>query len=199
MNLHKVYIPAIVGVIVLSVAGAIAWGEKVKDEARREAVIASQQTEITKLQSKITEDQQQLKEEIAAVQQQKATVIREPSQAPEIISSLLRQLNPKAAPVQQTAPITKETLPDAPTAVLTKQNQLDFAEAALSCKQCFLENQHYQVQLSDQQQIIDRNKVELSAALKAAKGGSFWQRTGRVAKWGAIFGAIGYTIGRSQK
>jgi hypothetical protein len=62
-----------------------------------------------------------------------------------------------------------------------------------------IERDQLQQQTKDQQEIISRQKVELDAAKKCAKGGSVWQRAKRIAKWGAIFGATGYVIGRTQR
>ncbi|HVH87948.1 MAG TPA: hypothetical protein VM912_14570 [Terriglobales bacterium] len=99
----------------------------------------------------------------------------------------------------QPSPATQKSPPDAPSATLTKQQEVDLAQYALACKECLVERDQFGQQAKDQQEIISRQKIELHAAKKAAKGGSFWQRTVRIAKWGAIFGGIGYMIGRTQQ
>lgn len=199
MNLHKVYAGAIAGVVVLAVVIGSAWSSHVKDEAQRDAVIESQKVQIADIEKKRDADLKALHDQLDAISQQKAQIIKVPSEAPDVLAQLLREMNPKAAPIQQTAPITKEMAPDAPSAVLTKQNQIDLAEAALTCKQCFLEKSQLQSEVADQQKVIDGQKTELAAAVKASKGGSIWQRSKTILKWAAIGFAAGVVIDRSHK
>lgn len=194
-TLHKVYAGAIALVIVLAVIVGSAWSSHVRDEARRDAVIDSQKTEIGKLEQGIAAAAAATREQIAALEKQKQQVVAVPSQAPTII----REQIPFSTPVLQTAPIEKATLPDAPVAQLTKQNELDLAQYALSCKECSLQRDQLTAALKAEQDITARQKAELEAAQQNAKGGSVWQRTTRIAKWAAVFGGVGYALGRAHK
>jgi hypothetical protein len=198
VNLHKAYLVAIaVGLALLVVVG-FAWTAHVKDEAKRDAVIDSQKIEISRLEDESKAAYEATMKKLADLEQQKAQVIKAPSEAPEVLARLLHELNPQASPIQQTAPVTKEMPPDAPSAVLTKQNQIDLAGAALTCKQCFLEKEQLKAEVQTQAEIIDRQETELAAAMKAAKGGSVWQRTKTILKWGGIGGAIGYALAKAH-
>jgi hypothetical protein len=199
MNPHKLYAAAIAAVVVLAIVVGAAWSSHVKDEARRDAVIDSQKTEISKLEQSIKDSAAAAREQIAALDKQKQLVIQQPAQAPTII----REQIPFSVPIAQTAPITKETLPDAPVAQLTRQQEQELATYALSCKQCAVDREALTGQVSLQQQEIDRQKVELDAAMKAAKGGSVWQRAKRNGKWAAIGGAgvvaLEFIFGRKKR
>jgi hypothetical protein len=194
-TLHKVYASAIALVVVLAVIVGAAWSSHVKDEAKRDAVIDAQKSDIAQLEQSIGDARKAAQEQIAALEQQKQLVIQQPSQAPTII----REQIPFSTPVMQTAPIEKATLPDAPVAQLTKQNEIDLAQYALACKQCNVDRDQLAGQVKSDEEIIGRQKTQLEASMKAAKGGSVWQRTKTILKWGAIFGGVGYAVGRSQR
>jgi len=87
------------------------------------------------------------------------------------------------SPIQQTAQLTTQSPPDAPSAMLSKQQEVDLVQYPLTCKECSLQRDQLDQQVKDQQEIISRHKIEIDAAKKSAKGGSVWQRTVRIAKW----------------
>jgi hypothetical protein len=192
LNVHKIYGFAIAGVLILAVIVGFAWSAHVKDEAKRDAVIDSQKDEIGKLYKNLDDLKASAQAQISALEKQKQTVISAPAQAPTIIREVLPQF-------QQTQPLTKETLPDAPSATLSKQDELNLAQYILTCKQCGVERDELQAEVKANQEIIERQKTELASAMKSAKGGTVWQRTKTIVKWGAIFGGIGYVAGRVGK
>jgi hypothetical protein len=195
MNPHKLYLTAFVIFCVLIAIAGSAWRDHVRDDARRDAVLDVQKSDITGLEQRMTAAQSEARAQIAELERQRQTVSVVPSRAPEII----RELVPMQSPMQQTAPSSASSPPDAPSAMLTRQQEVDLAQYALTCKECSIRRDQLEGQVKDQQEIISRQKLEIDAAEKSAKGGSVWQRTVRIAKWGAIFGGVGYVIGRAQR
>jgi uncharacterized coiled-coil protein SlyX len=190
MNPHKIYIPAIVVLIVLAVLIGSAWSAHVKDEARRDAVIHEQEETIADLHEAMDKRQAELKQQLSELEGRKQSVIKVPSSAPQIIREMI------PTPIQQTAAIEKDTLPNAPVAVLTKQNEIDLAQFALSCKECDTRLQAVEADKADQTKQIAALTTERDAAMKAAKGGSVLQRLRRNAKWFVIGGLAGYGIAK---
>ena len=195
MTAHKTYLIVFSVFCLLATIVGAAWRDHVRDDARRDAVLDSQKSDIAGLEQRIAVARSDVLARIAALDIQRKALAATPQRAPEII----RELVPMQTPIQQTAALTPKSPPDAPSAVLTKQQEVDLAQYALSCKQCSLERDQLQNEVRDQLEIISRQKVEVDAAKRSAKGGSVWQRAVRIAKWGAIFGGVGYVIGRTQR
>jgi hypothetical protein len=194
MNLHKLYLSLLAVLCVLVLIVGSAWRDHVRDDARRDAVIETQKSDIAQIEEHIASAQNDAASRIAELERERKDLIAQPSHAPEVI----RELIPMQAPIQPSDNPAKSP-PDAPSATLTRDQQVDLAQYALGCKECTIERDQLQQQTKDQQEIISRQKVELDAAKKSAKGGSVWQRSKRIAKWAAIFGATGYVIGRTQR
>ena len=195
MNPHKLYLSAFVVLAVLFAIADSAWRDRVRDDARRDAILDVQKSDIAGLEQRIAEAKSEAEAQITELEKQRQTVLAAPSRAPEII----RELVPMQAPLQQMAPLTAQSPPEAPSASLTKQQEVDLAEYAINCKECSVQRDQLEAQMKDQQEIISRQKLEIDAAKKSARGGSVWQRTVRVAKWGAIIGGVGYVVGRAQR
>src|SRR5947199_578425 len=195
MNVHKIYLGSIVVLCLGAVIVGGAWREHVRDEARRDAVIDAQKSDVASLEQRIAAAKQEVQTQIAELEGRGTSLPADPARAPQII----RELVPMQSPIQQSTPLTPQSPPDSPSAVLTKQQEVELAQYALTCKECSLERDELQQQTKDQQEIIARQKREIEAAKKSAKGGSLWQRTVRIAKWGAIFGGVGYVVGRAQR
>jgi hypothetical protein len=195
MNLHKLYL-SLFAVFCLSVVitGA-AWRDHVRDDARRDAVLETQKGDIAALEQRISAARTETQSQLAEWERQRKELRGTPSRAPEII----RELIPMQNPIQQATSPANQASPDAPSAVLSRQQEIDLAQYALGCKECSVERDQLKQQATDQEEIIARQKVEIDAARKSAKGGSVWQRAVRIAKWGAIFGGVGYVIGRAQR
>ncbi len=194
MNIHKLYLSVFAVACVLVLVASSAWRDHVRDDARREAVIETQKSDIAQIEQRIAEARNDAASQIAELERERKQLFVQPARAPEII----RELVPMQAPIQPGGNPAKAP-PDAPSATLTRDQRVDRAQYALSCKECTIERDELQQQTKDQQEIISRQQVELDAAKKSAKGGSVWQRAKRIAKWGAIFGATGYVIGRTQR
>jgi len=199
MNTQKLYLIVFAVLCVLGVVGAGAWRERVRDQARRDAVLETQRSEISDIQRRIASDGEKAQAQIAELERRRKALSATPERAAEVIRELVpmhTSMQP-AEPAAATSP--PGSPPDAPSAILTKQQEVDLAQYALACKECSVERQQLQQQVNAEQQIVSRQKIELDAAKKSAKGGSLWQRTKRIVKWGIIFGGAGYVIGRAQR
>ena len=194
MNLYKVYLPLFALLCVLVLIVGTAWRDHVRDDARRDAVIETQKSDIVQIEQRITAAQNDAASHLAELERERKELLAQPARAPEVI----RELVPMQAPLVPSSNSAKPP-PDAPSSTLTRDQQVDLAQYALGCRECTIERDQLQEQTKDQQEIISRLQVELDAAKKSAKGGSVWQRAKRIAKWGAIFGATGYVIGRTQR
>lgn len=194
MSIHKVYLSLFAVACVLVLIVGSAWRDHVRDDARRDAVIETQKTDIAQIEQRIVAAQNDAASRIAELERERKQLLVQPARAPEV----MRELVPMRAPIQPSGNPAKAP-PDAPSATLTREQQVDLAQYALACKECTIERDQLQQQAKDQQEIISRQQVELDATKKSAKGGSVWQRAKRIAKWGAIFGATGYVIGRTQR
>lgn len=195
MNLHKIYLTTFAVLSVLIAIVAFAWRDHVRDDAKRDAILDTQKSDIAGLQQSVNAAREQAQSQIAQWEKTRTELASTPTRAPEVI----RELIPMQSPIQPTPASTNQSSPDAPSVSLSKQQEVDLAQYAVSCKECSIDRDQLQQQLKDEQEIIAHQQTELAAEKKAAKGGSLWQRTVRVAKWGAIFGATGYVIGRAQR
>jgi hypothetical protein len=195
MNLHKLYLSLFAGFCLVSVIAGAAWRDHIRDDARRDAVLETQKSDVAGIQQRIATARNEALEEMKEFERQRKSLPTAPARAPDVI----RQLVPMQLPIQQIAPLTPQSPPDAPSAQLSKQQEIELAQYALACKECSLQRDQLGQQVKDQQEIVSRQTVEIEATKNSAKGGSVWQRTVRIAKWGAIFGGLGYAMGRAQR
>jgi len=201
-NLHWIYAAVIVVIVAIGAIVANSLVDHARDDAKRDAVIEAKNSTISDLEQRIASEKaikdaalQQIDERIKDLQ-------AHPAQAPSVIHEIIPGFpahSPDASKANQSQPTTQNQAkpaetgepPDSPGYVLTQQDQQKLAEFILGCKQCAIERDQLQSQVADQQQVIDAQKVQLAAAIKAAKGGSVWQRTKRAFKYLSIGGAIG--------
>jgi hypothetical protein len=198
MNTHKIYLSVFAATCLLAAIVVGVWRERVRDQARRDAVIESQKSDISDIERRLASVREQTQNQIAELERRRKELLVSPERAPEVIRELVPMRTPIQSPVVTTDSLPQPA-PDAPSVSLNKQQQVDLAQYALACKQCSVERDQFEQQVRDEQEIVARQKIELDAATKAAKGGSLWQRTKRVLKWGAIFGGAGYVLGRAQR
>jgi hypothetical protein len=121
---------------------------------------------------------------IEELEKQKQQVITQPALAPQII----REYIPTSTPIQQTAPITKDTLPDAPIAQLTLKNEQDLAAFALTCKQCDTERDALKKTIATKENDIQTLTEERDKAVQTSQGGSVWHRVTKIMKVSACAG-----------
>jgi hypothetical protein len=200
MNLHKTlsYLIAVaIAVVIVAIAGK-QYGDYERSVAARETTIASQNSDIAELKHSIDAEHAIAQKQIDVLASQSKAVVAQPAQAPLII----RETIPLSEPLQQTAPITIDTLPDAPVAQITKQQEIELAQFGNSCKACSIEREQLLSQVAKQKDIISRKQIQLTAAENVAKGGTLVKRTLKVLKvagcaaGGAAIGEVaGHTRG----
>jgi hypothetical protein len=182
-------------VLLLVLIANVAWRERVRDDAHRDSIIAAQNSGIAEIRQKISADRDRLNSELADLERERKMLAVQPARAPEIIRELVPGMAaPTPTPTSSQSPVA----PDAPSA-LTPRQQAGLADYALTCKECELTRDALQQQVKDEQDEIARQKVQLQATNAAAKGGTLRQRMVRILKWGAVFGGIGYVVGRAQR
>lgn len=125
---------------------------------------------------------------IADLENKKQQVIANPSLAPIII----RDTIPTSTPIQQTAPITKDTPPDAPVATVTRQQEQELATFGLTCQQCFTERTSLAAELVASKNEVKRVTEERDKAVETVQGGSVKHRVTRVL---TVSGAAGLGAG----
>jgi chaperonin cofactor prefoldin len=185
---------AILGLILLFVAGAAYVAERV-DGATMKGKNEGLQVAIDQLkQSDQRRDAEfaQMKSDLAHKFDQVKT--------PEQIVRVVPQYIPMPDPIQLQKPKDAQgrEIPDAPSeAVLTPRNLTALRDYTNKCEQCQLDKQKLQAELDDQVKTTKLVTQQKDNAVAAAKGGTFFQRTKRNAKWlgiGAGVGAVAVTI-----
>lgn len=151
------------------------WRGKAGDLKSMQDFIAQEQKDFDQQTDANRQIQDGLQKQLAQIAQQKQQIITVPSSAPQIIHDTI----PLSTPIQQTAPITKDTLPDAPVAQLTLKNEQDLAQFALSCKECNDKFVALQAQDANKDAQIKDLTAQRDDAIKTAKGGSVLKRFSR--------------------
>src|SRR5437016_417430 len=119
MNLHRIYLGIFACLCVAAVVAGSGWRNHVRDAARRDAVVETQKSDIANLEQRIAAARNEAQSQIAELERRRMNVPIAPAQAPQII----RELVPMQSPMQQTAPLAPQSSPDAPSAVLTRQQE----------------------------------------------------------------------------
>jgi hypothetical protein len=141
---------------------------------------------------KLGEHEQILKAEAESrIAQIQADAARQKTPA-QIAQWIPQQLPGLPQPIQITIPKQEPGQPLPPAEARIPQEDLQALKALISeCQVCKVEREQAQGQLADEQQ---KNKLlagERDAAVKAAKGGGFWQRAKKAAKWLGIGIVVG--------
>jgi Tfp pilus assembly major pilin PilA len=188
---HGLEIAIGIAILVAAIAGH-QYGEYERAEAARETTIETQTKDIASLKNQIQAERNAAQKQVADLAKQSKALDAQPSLAP----ILIRETIPLSEPLRQTAPITIDTLPDAPVAQVTKQQEIELAHFGSSCKQCSIEREQLRSQVAKQQDIIDHQKTELAAAENVSKGSTLLKRTLKVLKvtscgaGGAVIGSL---------
>jgi cell division protein FtsL len=156
---------------VILVAGLVFLAGYIREREQKAAFEAKAQvleSSIKDSQARVDSLEKSMKEQLAALDAKKQQLIQQPQMAPQII----REYIPTSTPIQQTAPITKDTLPDAPVATLTRQNETDLAQFGLQCNACETERNTLKAQVIEKDKAILAQKTEIAAAKVAIKGGT---------------------------
>jgi hypothetical protein len=123
----------------------------------------------------------------------------------EVVQALPREL-PLPAPItlpaknarqpegsQQHGATAQAQVPEHPAAALPVEDLKPLYDFALNCRACQARLAASEANLADERQRRMAVERELAAETKLARGGGFWRRAGRAAKWflvGAAAGAV---------
>jgi hypothetical protein len=177
-----------------------AWLQSRDDRIRMQVTIAAQKTAIEGFRDQMQSIRDgQAKRDAAtasaiSAMQQAVAKIRTPQQ---IAGWLPKQVKLPAPVTLAIPPSTAQNLrPDA-TAIIPQQDLVPIKVAVEGCKECALRLSTAQKDLLGSNQQVKIASEELSAmqrerdaALTASRGGSFWTRVRRSAKWFAIGSAV---------
>jgi hypothetical protein len=179
----------------LAVIGGVAYHLKSLDVAKAEAKVAAQETVIAASEKRIADREEQFKDQLAQILAMKSTPATTPAQIVERIPQYFPQLQPQLVP--QVNPQTGQTDTSKPPLLVFDPPQAKILNDTLvDCKVCSIERDKLKLDLADQKSVTAERTKEVETWKTAAKGGSIWKRAGRVAKWLAIGGAIGYVVAK---
>lgn len=170
---------------------ADAWHSARKDSAQLTATLATQKTAIQQAADREKQRDTQLSAALAAITSQKQKV-QTPQQAAAAIPSVLPPLPlPISIQIPNLTPSAKPA-DDLPASISIPQPDLKpLYDDLQDCRAATLTNATTQKDLADEKLRTAALTHERDAALVAAKGGSFWTRLKREAKWFAIGIAAG--------
>jgi len=207
----------LIGIGVLAIAGGIvawrAWLAEHDARLQAETTAKSQQTAINAAQETVTQSQAQVKQLQELVAQSQTQHDKDVAELKTQVAALKTPSDQLAWVVQQLKtpqPITVTVPKDAGQSATAQVPQADIAplvQAVEACQKCKLDLSTATTQLNYAQQqkqaqddALKAKDAQLTASQKevqtwqtAAKGGTFWQRAAKAAKWfviGAAAGAI---------
>jgi hypothetical protein len=209
LNVTRHHVALYVALFILSIIGIAAWEEGRNDKGKLAATIEAQKTVIDAAQKERDAHQAADKERdaqtaatIAAMQDALAKV-----KTPQQIANWIPQQLPLPQPITvQLPPATPQNpAPDAIVAI-PQADLIPLRDTIEKCKECAIKLSTAQQDLTSRderlalagQQMIAVQK-ERDAALTAAKGGIFFTRAKRIAKWLAIGAAAGYVISQATQ
>ena len=184
-----------VGALALALMLAIpAWLSEHDDRTRLETMLKAQNETIAKLDAQMNQRDQQTAQLVQQIQQMAAKV-RTPTQAVQALPSVVDL--PK--PIYIDIPKDKEgkPLPDAPSSVvIPKESVVPLFQELAKCKQQATELDGCQATVADLKAKSATLQSERDQAVAVVRGGTFWTRVKRNAKWLAIGAAIGAAAAR---
>jgi hypothetical protein len=125
--------------------------------------------------------------QVAAIQKSAAQ-----QQTPQQIVRWLPAQIPAPAPIKIEVPQATPSQPAPPAIATVPQEDLaPLRDLIAKCQSCEVELPSLQAQLADERQKNNLLTGERDAALKAARGGGFFTRLKRAARWFAIGAAVG--------
>ena len=167
-----------------------AWKSARRDTDQLNTTLASQNAVIEQAQSREKQQDAQLTAALGAIAAQERAV-RTPQQAAQAIPSLLPSL-PLPISIQTpnlSAAKPGETLPS--TITVTQADLMPLYDDLQNCRVNAIQIDTAKKDLADEQARSAALTRERDAAVTAAKGGTFWLRLRRGAKWFAIGVAAG--------
>ncbi len=194
MKHYLIFAATIAALAGLALAGN-SWLAAHDARLRLEATLAAQQKIIAAAEDRERQRERDVRDALEQVTRLKRSV-RTPEQALRELPAYL----PLPAPITlESAPLSPEAagapgssgLPAAPVARLPLEDLKPLFDFAAECHSCRLELDAAKETLADERARAAALAGERDAAVKAAKGGGFWARLKRGAKWFVIGGAVG--------
>jgi hypothetical protein len=176
---------ALVMAIVLGVSLWFAWKESRKERAQLQAEMKATQQSLDQANQRMAARDASLQKVIAALEKKK-TAVNTPAQ---IMQDLPQEL-PLPTPME--ADLAGGTF-------VPKEDLKPLYNFAVDCQECQARLKAAQADLKDERAKSQAVGKERDTALRAAKGGSIWQRVGRAAKWFAIGAAAGAVAARAAR
>ncbi len=179
--------------LVLGLAATAALGVRSYLEARDArvqlvATLAAQKNVIAQADARERERAGELRDALAQIESLKRRV-----QTPQqIVREIPSALPPLPQPIELRLPEPKPNEPAPPaTAIIPQPDLKPIFDAIQDCRACQLQLRAAQNDLTDERAKIVALTTERDAAIRAARGGGFWTRVRRGAKWLAIGVAVG--------
>jgi hypothetical protein len=170
---------------------ADSWIAARRASSQLAAALASQDALLAQASDREHQRDAQLASALAQIAAEKRR-IQTPQQAAEALASVLPPL-PLPIPVRLPDLAAAPTLSvPAPASITVPQADLKpLYDALADCRACALERDALKKDLADEQAKTTALLRERDAAVAAARGGAFWSRLKRSAKWFAIGAALG--------
>jgi hypothetical protein len=204
---QKLNVAGSVGVVILLAIVVKSWTDSLHAQAELKTTVEATNKTIAAASSQESDRDEQLRKVIADIAELKSKV-QTPAQALAALPAALPKLPEPIALVPGSSEQSTGTAvtPDdgamahpplaspAPATVQIPQADLKpLYDAAEDCRACQAKLSTAQADLVDEKSQLTAVTAQRDAALKLARGGSFWTRTKRAAKWlliGAAAGAI---------
>lgn len=163
------------------------------DHVRLGATLDAQKSVIAAAERREQDRAEQLRDTLQQIESLKRAV-QTPQQVIKEIPQFLPQL---PVPIHVEQPPAEPGKPQPPPVVTIPPEDLKtLYDFSADCAACKAERAALKATATDERAKMDALTRERDAAMKAAKGGSFWRRTARAAKWLAIGIAVGYAAHR---
>src|SRR5712692_1161127 len=176
------------GVAVAALLGARSYLAARDARVQLAATLAAQNTLIDQAAAR----EHQRAAELAATLAQIEDLKRRAETPQQVVGELRRYLPALPQPIELKLPEPQPGQPQQPaTAIIPAPDLKPLFDALQDCRACQSEVRAAQGDLADERAKIAALTAERDAAVRAAKGGSFWSRVRRGAKWFAIGAAAG--------
>ncbi len=190
----------VLGAAVAAVLGARSWLDAHEARIRLQATLEAQQKVIAAAEQREQQRAQDLRDALAHIAALKSSVT-----SPQQVVRELPQYLPLPQPIQITMPQASAPgdrdpqkgsgAPDksagSPVAQMPVEDLKPLFDFVQDCRACKVQLAAAQANRADDQTKLAALTTERDAAVKAAKGGGFWVRLRRGAKWFLIGGAVG--------
>jgi uncharacterized protein YoxC len=207
---QKVTVALLLAVLILLAIVGKSWTDSVRAQSELKTTMEAANKTIAAASTRETDRDKQLRKVIADIAELKNKV-QTPAQALAALPAALPKLpEPIVFAASSAEQSTSSTLPSSgatthpvlagppPTTVEIPQADLKpLYDAAEDCRACQTELSSAQADLADEKSQLTALTAQRDAALKQAKGGSFWARTRRAAKWLLIGAAAGAVAARA--